>query len=66
MRTLVFWITVKIGDQVYKAVLDTGATVSIVVSRLLQEIKTVPIRVGDERALDSLGGIYVTICLGYE
>ena len=27
---LVFWILVKIGDQVFQAVLHTGATLSIV------------------------------------
>ena len=29
----------KIGDQVYKAVLDTGATLSIVADRLLKQGK---------------------------
>ena len=56
-----FWITVKNGDQVYKAVLDTGATLSIVASRLLkqakmQKTKTVAIRVGDGRTIHSLAG----------
>ena len=68
---MVFWITVKIGDQVYKAVLDTGATLSIVARRLLkqakiQKTKTVAIRVGDGRTIHSLGGVDVTVCLGDE
>ena len=29
----------KIGDQVYKAVLDTGATLSILARRLLKQAK---------------------------
>ena len=36
---LVFWITVKLGDQVYNAVLDTGATLSIVARRLLRQAR---------------------------
>ena len=36
---LVFWILVKIGDQVFRAVLDTGATLSIVAPRLLKTFK---------------------------
>ena len=68
---MVFWITVKIGDQVYKAVLDTGATLSIVAWRLLKQAKirktkTVGIRVGDGRTIHSLGGVDVTVCLGDE
>ena len=68
---MVFWITVKIGDQVYKAVLDTGATLSIVARRLLKQAKirktkTVAIRVGDGRTIHSLGGVDVTACLGDE
>ena len=57
----------KIGDQVFRAVLDTGATLSIVARRLLKTFKktqTVAIRVGDERTIHSLGGVDVTICLG--
>ena len=51
----------KIGDQVYKAVLDTGATLSTVARRLLKqakirETKTVAIRVGDGWKVHSLGG----------
>ena len=51
----------KFGDQVYKAVLDTGATLSIVARRLLKQAKirktkTVAIRVGDCRTIHSLGG----------
>ena len=68
---MVFWITVKIGDQVHKAVLDTGATLSIVARRLLKDAKirktkTVAIRVGDGRIIHSLGEINVTVCLGNE
>ena len=51
----------KIGDHVYKAVLDTGATLSIVARRLLKQAKiwkthTVAIRVGDGRTIHALGG----------
>ena len=49
---MVFWILVKTGDQVFRAVLDTGATLSIVARRLLKTFritKTVTIRVGDGR-----------------
>ena len=49
--------------------LDTGATLSIVVRRLLKTLKktkTVAIRVGDGRSIHSLGGVDVTICLGDE
>ena len=59
----------KIGDQVFRAVLDTGATLSIVARRLLRtfrKTKTVAIRVGDGRTIHSLGGVDVTICLGHE
>ena len=61
MRIWFFWITVKIGDQVYKAVLDTGATLSIVARRLLKQArirktKTVAIKVGDAPTIYSLGG----------
>ena len=59
----------KIGDQVFRAVLDTGATLSIVAQRLLKtfkKTKTVAIRVGDGRTIHSLGGVDVTICLGDE
>ena len=50
----------KIGDQVYKAVLDGGATLPIVARRLLKQAKiwktkTVAIRVGDGRTIHSLG-----------
>ena len=63
------WILVKIGDQVFRAVLDTGATLSIVARRLLKtfkKTKTVAIRVGDGRTIQSLGGVDVSICLGDE
>ena len=59
----------KIGDQVFRAVLDTGATLSMVARRLLKtfkKTKTVAIRLGDERGIHSLGGFDVTICLGDE
>ena len=58
-RTLFLWILLKIGDQVFRAVLDTGATLSIVARRLLKtfkKTKTVAIRVGDGRTIHSLGG----------
>ena len=66
---MVFWILLKIGDQVFRAVLDTGATLSIVARRLLKtfkKTKTVSIRVGDGRTIHSLGRVDVTICLGDE
>ena len=59
----------KIGDQVFRAVLDTGATLSIVARRLrktFKKTKTVAIRVGDGRTIHSFGGVDVTICLGDE
>ena len=59
----------KIGDEVFRAVLDTGATLSIVARRLLKTVKktkTVAIRVGDGRTIHSMGGVDVTICLGDE
>ena len=59
----------KIGDQVFRAVLDTGATLSINARRLLktfQETKTLAIRVGDGRTIHSSPGVDVTICLGDE
>ena len=59
----------KIGDQVFRAVLDTGATPSIVARRLLQtfrKTKTVALRVGDGCTIHSLGGVDVTIYLGDE
>ena len=59
----------KIRDQVFRAVLQTGATLSIVAWRLLKTFKktsTVAIRVGDRRAIHSLGEVDVTICLGGE
>ena len=48
----------KIGDQVFRAVLDTGATLSIVARRLLKtfkKTKTVAIRVGDGVVVCFLG-----------
>ena len=59
----------KIGDQVFRAVLDTGATPSIVARRLLRtfkKTKNVVIRVGDGRTLHTLGGVDVTTCPGNE
>ena len=64
---MVFWILVKIGDKVFRAVLDSGATLSIVARRLpkiFKKTKTVAIRVGDGRTIDSLGGVDVSIWLG--
>ena len=57
----VSWTMVKIGDPVYKAVLDTGATLSIVACRLLKQArirktKTVAIKVADGRTIHFLGG----------
>ena len=48
------------GDQVHKAVLDTGPTLSIVARRLLKQansrkIKTVAIRDGDGWTIHFLG-----------
>ena len=66
---MAFWILVKIGDQVFRAVLDTGATLSVVARFLLktfEKTKTVAIRVGNGRTIHSLGGVNVTICLGDE
>ena len=67
---MVFWILVKIKDEVFRAVLDTGATLSIVARRLLRTFKkpkTVAIRVEDGRTIHSLGGGGdVAICLGDE
>ena len=66
---LFFWILVKIGGQVFRAVLDTGATLSIVARRLLKTFKKTKIgaiRVGDGRAIHFFGGVDVTICLGDE
>ena len=57
----------KIGDQVFRPLLNTGATLSIVAWRLLKtfkKTKTVAIRVGDGCTIHSLGGVDVTICLG--
>ena len=68
---MVLSISVKTGDQVYKAVLDTGATLSIVARRLLKhakfrKTKTLAIRVGDGRTIHSLGGVDVTVRPGGE
>ena len=55
----------KIRDQVIRAVLDTGATLSIVAWHLLntfKKTKTVAIRVGDGCTIHS-GGVDGTICL---
>ena len=64
---MVFWILVKIRDQVFRAVLDTSATLSIVARHLLKTFKktrTVAIRVGNGRTIHSFGGVNVSICLG--
>ena len=66
---MVFWILEKYRGQVFRAVLDTGATLSILALRLLKtflKAKTVAIRVGDGRTIHSLGGVDVTVCLGEE
>ena len=66
---MVFWILVKIRDPVFRAVLDTGAKLSIVARRLLKTFKKnkiVAIRVGDGRTIHSLGDVDVSICLGDE
>ena len=50
----------KIGDQVFRGVLDTSATLSIVAQRLLNSFKkteTVAIRVGDGRTIHSFEGV---------
>ena len=57
----------KISNQVFGAVLGTGATLSIVAPSLLKTFKTtktVAIRVGDGRTIHLLGNVHVTICLG--
>ena len=57
----------KIGDHVFRAVLDTGAILTIVARRLLKsfkKIKTVASRVGDGRTIHSWGGVDVSFCLG--
>ena len=54
-----FWSLVKMVDQVFRAVLDTGATLSIVAPRLLttfEKTKTFAIREGVVRTIHSLGG----------
>ena len=59
----------KISNQVFRAVLDTGATLSIVARRLLKtfkKTKSVVIRVGDGRTIPSLGGVDVSNCLSEE
>ena len=59
----------KVRDQVFRAVLNIGATLSIVAQRLLKtfkKTKTVAIRVGDGRTIHSLGDVDVSICLGDE
>ena len=59
----------KIRDQVFPGVLDTGATLSIMARRLLKTFKrgkTVAIRVGVGRTMHSLGGVDVSVGLGDE
>ena len=58
-----------IGDQVFRALLYTGTTLSIVARRLLKtfrKTKTVAITVWHGRTIHSLGGVDVTFCLGDE
>ena len=59
----------KTSDQADEAVLDTGATLSIVDRRLLRQAKirktkTLAIRARDRWTIHSLGGVDVTLCLG--
>ena len=59
----------KIRDQVFGAVLDTCATLSIVARRLLKtfrETETVAIRLGGGHSIHPLGGVDVSICPGNE
>ena len=59
----------KIGDEVFRAVLDTGPTISIVAQRLLKtfkKTKTVAVRVGDGRTMHSVRDVHVSICLPNE
>ena len=66
---MVFSVLVKIGGLVLRAVLDTGATLFIVARRLLKtfkKTKTVAARVGDGRAIHSLGAVDVSFCFGNE
>ena len=59
----------KIGDQMFRSVLDTSATLSIVARSLLKTFKktrTVAIRVGDRCTIHSFGAVDVSICLGDE
>ena len=58
-----------IGDQVFRALLDTGTTLSIVARHLLKSFrktKTVAIRVWHGGTIHSLGDVDVTFCLGDE
>ena len=61
----------EIGYQVYKEVLDTGATPSMVARRMLKQApiwntKTVAIRVGDGRTIHYLRGLDGDVCPGDE
>ena len=59
----------KIGDQIFWAVLNTGATLYIVARPLLKKFKRskiVAIRVGDGGTIHFLGGVDVSIFLGDE
>ena len=59
----------QIGDQVFHALLDTGATLFIVARRLLKTFKkteSVAITIGDGCTIDSFGGVDVSIRLGHE
>ena len=68
---MVLGITLKISDQIYKAVSDTGAALLNVARRLLKQgsirkAKTVAIRVGHSCTIHSLWGFDVIVCLGDE
>ena len=56
----------KIGDQVFRAVLDIGATLSLVALKTFKKTKIVALRVANGRTIQSLGVINGTICLGDE
>ena len=64
-RTWFIGSSQKSGDQHFRVVPDTGATLSIVAWHLLKTFiknKTVAIRVGDGRTIHSLGGVRKSHC----
>ena len=68
---MILWITVKKDDQVYKGVLNTGAMLSIMGRKSLQQAKiqknkTQATRVADGRPIHCFGGVDVTAWLGDE